>query len=223
MIEGHFIVLEGVDGAGTTTHTRLLAETLRGRGLPVRATREPSDGPIGMMLRQMLSGRLVVPGMRGPRPPSWGTMALLFAADRLDHIEAEIAPNLLDGVTVLSDRYVHSSIAYQSLSGGGGEDTLAWVRAINAHARKPDLTIVLDVPADVTRARRHARTGQDALYEEDELQARLVDFYRAIDRHFPNEPIVHVDANRDTALVAAEIHAHVKQLRGESRLSPTRK
>ena len=215
MIEGHFIVLEGVDGAGTTTHTALLAETLRGHGLPVCATREPSDGPIGMIVRQILSGRVVVPGIRGPRPPSWGTMALLFAADRLDHVEAEIVPNLLDGVTVLSDRYVHSSIAYQSLAGGGGADTLAWVRSINAHARKPDLTIVLDVPADVTRARRHARMGRDALYEEDELQSQLVDFYEHIDAHFPGEPLVHVDANRDLATVAADIYTHVRKLRGE--------
>jgi dTMP kinase len=215
MIEGNFIVIEGVDGAGTTTHTRMLAETLRGRGLPVCTTREPSDGPIGMMIRQMLSGRIVVPGMRGSRPPSWGTMALLFAADRLDHIEAEIAPNLLDGVTVLSDRYLHSSVAYQSLSAGGGDDVLAWVRTINAHAQRPDLTIVLDAPADVTRSRRHSRSGHDALYEEDTLQAQLVDFYRTIEQHFPGEPIVHVDANRPMDAVAADVYAHVKKLRGE--------
>lgn len=215
MIEGNFIVLEGVDGAGTTTHTRILAETLRARGLPVCTTREPTDGPIGMMIRQVLNGRIVVPGMGGPRPPSWDTMALLFAADRLDHIESEIVPNLFDGVTVLSDRYVHSSLAYQSLTSGGGEETLAWVRAINAHARKPDLTIVLDVAADVSRARRHARTGKETLYEEDELQARLASFYLDIERHFPGEPIVHVDAHRDMDAVAADIHAHVKKLRGE--------
>ncbi len=215
MNEGNFIVLEGVDGAGTTTHTRLLAERLRGRGLPVCTTREPTDGPIGTMIRQMLSGRIVVPGMRGPRPPSWGTMALLFAADRLDHIEAEIAPNLQDGVIVLSDRYRHSSVAYQTLSAGGGDDILAWVRTINAHALRPDLTIVLDVPADVTRSRRRARAGQDALYEEDALQAQLVDFYLTIERYFPDEQIVHVDANRDQEAVAADIYAQVQKLRGE--------
>src|SRR5688572_15881873 len=115
MVEGSFIVLEGVDGAGTTTHTKILTETLRKRGLPVHPTREPSDGPIGVLLRQMLTGRVVVPGLHGPRPPSWTTMALLFAADRVDHVEAEILPNLMDGVSVISDRYVHSSVAYQSI------------------------------------------------------------------------------------------------------------
>ncbi len=207
MNDGCFIVLEGVDGAGTTTHTRLLTEALRARGRAVRATREPSDGPIGVMIRQMLSGRLVVPGISGPRPPSWGTLALLFAADRLDHLEAEIDPNVRDGMVVLSDRYVHSSLAYQSLSAGGDDATRAWIRAINGQARRPDLTIVLDVPVDVTRARRRARGTQDELYEEDALQARLVAFYATIEGYFPGERIVHVDAHRDADVVAAEILA----------------
>src|SRR5690606_18811113 len=124
MIEGLFIVLEGVDGAGTTTHTKLLADALRARGLPVHTTREPSDGPVGVQIRQILTGRLVVPGINGPRPPSWSTMALLFAADRMDHVEASITPNLMDGVTVISDRYYHSSVAYQSITGGGEPDTI---------------------------------------------------------------------------------------------------
>jgi dTMP kinase len=209
MHSGRFIVLEGVDGAGTTTHTRLLTESLRARGRAVRATREPTDGPIGTMIRQMLSGRLVVPGIGGPRPPSWGTLALLFAADRLDHLEAEIEPNVRDGVVVLSDRYVHSSLAYQSLSAGGDDATRAWIQTINAQARQPDLTIVLDVPADVTRARRRARSAQDDLYEEDALQARLVAFYASIEAYFPGERIVHVDANRPLEVVAAEILAQV--------------
>jgi dTMP kinase len=209
MTSGRFIVLEGVDGAGTTTHTRLLAESLRAQGRAVRPTREPTDGPIGTMIRQMLSGRLVVPGLGGPRPPSWGTLALLFAADRLDHLEAEIDPNVRDGVIVLSDRYVHSSLAYQSLSAGGDDATRAWIQTINAQARQPDLTIVLDVPAEVTRARRRARSAQDDLYEEDTLQARLVAFYATIESYFPGERIVHVDAHRAVDVVAAEIRGLV--------------
>ncbi len=178
MIEGLFIVLEGVDGAGTTTHTRILAKSLEKRGLPVHTTREPSDGPIGVMLRQILTGRVVVPGVNGPRPPSWSTMALLFAADRVDHVEAEIVPNLMDGVTVLSDRYDYSSVAYQSLSAGGDAGALAWVREINRHARRPDLVIVLDVPHEVSAARRKSRGGRRELYEVPELQERLSSFYK---------------------------------------------
>lgn len=215
MIEGLFIVLEGVDGAGTTTHTRVLAKSLEKRGLPVHTTREPSDGPIGVMLRQILTGRVVVPGVNGPRPPSWSTMALLFAADRVDHVEAEIVPNLMDGVTVLSDRYDYSSVAYQSLSAGGDPGALAWVREINRHARRPDLVIVLDVPHEVSAERRKSRGGRRELYEVPELQERLSSFYKEIDVHFPEDRIVHVNAARDMEAVAADIERAVRDLRGE--------
>lgn len=215
MIEGLFIALEGVDGAGTTTHTQILMERMRARGLPTHSTREPSDGPIGTMIRQILSGRLVVPGVSGPRPPSWTTMALLFAADRTDHVEAEIVPNLMDGVTVISDRYVHSSVAYQSLSSGGGEDAIRWVREINAEARRPDLTIVLDVSAETASSRRDDRGGRAELYEYEELQLSLAEFYVNIEKHFPGENIVHVDANGSIEDVAEGVYTAVCQLRGE--------
>ncbi len=215
MIEGNFIVLEGVDGAGTTTHTKLVAEGLRARGLPVHATREPSDGPVGMLLRQILTGRVVVPGMRGGRPPTWTTMALLFAADRLDHVEAEIQPNLMDGVTVISDRYDHSSVAYQSVTGGGEPDTIAWVRELNRQARRPDLVIVLDIPPDVAAKRRLNRTTGREMYDDDQLQEQLATFYRDIDSHFPNDRIAHVDANRAVEDVAADVMRHVRRLRNE--------
>lgn len=215
MIEGLFIVLEGIDGAGTTTHTRVLGKALEERGLPVHTTREPSDGPVGVMIRQVLTGRLVVPGVSGVRPPSWETMALLFAADRLDHVESEIIPNLMDGVTVLSDRYVYSSVAYQSLSAGGGSEALEWVREINNRARRPDLTIVLDLPDTVAAERRSTRGGRPELYEQSELQSKLADFYKTIDRHFPAHNIVHVDANRSMQEVAADIDRAVRDLRNE--------
>src|SRR6185437_14469754 len=107
---GRFVVLEGIDGAGTTTHVGLLAERLRSERIPVRATREPSDGPVGVLVRQILTGRVVIPGGRAP---GWQTMALLFAADRMDHVESGIAPFLAEGGVVLSDRYDASSLAYQ--------------------------------------------------------------------------------------------------------------
>ena len=215
MIEGLFIVLEGVDGAGTTTHTALLADRFGERSLPVHATREPSDGPVGTMLRQVLTGRIVVPGMTGSRPPSWATMALLFAADRLDHLEAEINPNLLDGVTVISDRYDYSSVAYQTVSGGGDPSAADWVKALNRHARRPDLTIVLDIPPEVAARRREARSRGREMYDDDDLQRELARFYRDIGTHFPNDRIVHVDADRDVDVVAEDVMAAVRDLRGE--------
>jgi dTMP kinase len=215
MIEGLFIVLEGVDGAGTTTHTRILADALEARGLPVRTTREPSDGPVGVQIRQILSGRLVVPGLHGPRPPSWNTMALLFAADRMDHVEATIVPNLMDGVTVLSDRYYHSSVAYQSTTAGGEPEVVAWVKEINRHARRPDLTIVLDIPPEVSARRRMERHAGHEIFDDAELQKQLGEFYRSIDAHFPGEKIVHIDSNRDREAVAADVMQAVRRARGE--------
>jgi dTMP kinase len=221
MIEGLFIVLEGVDGAGTTTHTRQLVASLASRGLPVHATREPSDGPIGVMIRQILTGRLVVPGLHGARPPTWKTMALLFAADRADHVESEIEPNLRDGVTVVSDRYYHSSIAYQTATAPGSEGAegraavSSWVREINKHARRPDLTIVLDITPELAARRRAERGKGQEIYDDSELQRELTAFYQGIDAFFPDERIVHVDSSRSREEVAADVLAHVRRARGE--------
>lgn len=215
MIEGLFIVLEGVDGAGTTTHTKLLADSLRARGLPITTTREPSDGPVGALIRQILTGRVVVPGISGARPSSWSTMALLFAADRLDHLEATIHPNLMDGVTVISDRYDHSSVAYQSVTAGGESETVTWVREINRHAHRPDLTIVLDVTPDEAARRRKERAAGREIYDDPELQQQLAAFYQDIETHFEGDRIVHVSAEGSVDEVHAEIVRQVRILRGE--------
>ena len=217
MIEGLLIAIEGIDGAGTTTQSRLLSETLSGRGLPIHTTREPSDGPIGVLIRQMLTGRVVVPGIGGARAPRWTTMALLFAADRVDHLDAEVVPNLLDGVTVITDRYDYSSVAYQSLTAGADrEETIAWVRTLNAQARRPDLTIVLDVDPEQAASRRQGRSGSRELFEEEELQAALAAFYKDIGRYFPGDNIVHVDGNVSIEETAEQVHHAVKVLRREA-------
>ncbi len=216
MIEGHFIVIEGIDGAGTTTQTRCLAEGLRARGLPVLTTHEPSNGPVGVLLRQILTGRVVVPGIHGPRPSSWTTMALLFAADRCDHVEATIEPNLMDGVTVVSDRYDHSSVAYQSTAAGGDEASIRWVGEINRHARRPDLTIIIDTSEEVAAKRREARGGSRELYDDPEFQGRLVSFYQGIEQHFPADRVVHVDGERPEEEVAADVMQAVRELRNEA-------
>lgn len=206
-MEGKFIVLEGVDGAGTTTHSKRLVDALKGEHRPVHLSQEPSGGPVGALLRQALSGRLV--GHTG-RPPAWNTMALLFAADRLDHLEVELLPNLRDGVCVVCDRFYHSSVAYQSIT-GGGEGAIDWIVELNRHARRPDLTIVLDVPAPVAAERRRRRRS-DEIYDDEQLQSSLTDFYVSLERHFPNERVVHVDADGPIDEVAARIRAQVDEL-----------
>jgi dTMP kinase len=202
---GRFIVLEGVDGAGTTTHSQRLTGALKQDGVAVHLTAEPSTGPIGALLRQTLSGRMVMNSSGGTRPPSWNTMALLFAADRLDHVENELLPNLNEGVTVVCDRYYHSSVAYQSLTGGVGAPAIAWIRELNQYARRPDLTIVLDVPAEVAAERRRRRRGNAEIYDDEVLQEALCGFYRDLERYFPEERIVHVSADAPLEQVAGQL------------------
>lgn len=213
---GKFVVLEGLDGSGTTTQAARLAAALRARKAKVRVTREPSDGPVGTMIRQVLYGRIVLPAGRAP---GWATMALLFAADRMDHIESEIEPFLAEGGTVISDRYDASSLAYQSVvSGRGGPETVEWIRTVNRQAMRPDLTIVLDVAPDVAAARREARGEPTQLYEQNEVQRALAVFYRDLDRHMKGDRVVviHADGGPDEvhALVLA---AHDKALCASAR------
>jgi dTMP kinase len=190
---GRFVVLEGIDGAGTTTHVGRLAERLRAMRVAVRATREPSDGPVGTLVRQVLTGRVVVPGGRAP---GWATMALLFAADRMDHVESEIDPFLAEGGVVVSDRYDASSLAYQSVSSGAeSKDAVEWIRSLNRYVRRPDLTIVLDVPPEIASERR-ARRGEAAqLYEQNEVQRALAAFYKDLAKHMPNDRVIVIDAS----------------------------
>jgi dTMP kinase len=202
---GKFVVIEGIDGAGTTTQAARLGERLRSHQELVRVTREPSDGPIGTLVRQVLTGRIVSPDGRAP---GWATMALLFAADRMDHVEAEIEPALASGAIVISDRYDASSLGYQSvMSGKGGKEAIEWIRSLNRHALRPDLTIVLDVDADVAALRRESRGDAVQIYEQNEVQRALVAFYRDLDRHLPIDRIAHVDAVGSVDDVHARIFA----------------
>jgi len=190
---GRFVVLEGIDGSGTTTQVARLADRLRAARIPVRSTREPSDGPVGTLVRQVLTGRIIVPGGRAP---GWATMALLFAADRMDHVESEIDPFVASGGVVLSDRYDASSLAYQSVSSGAeAKEAVEWIRSLNRYVRRPDLTIVLDLSPEVAADRRQARGDAAQLYEQNEVQRALAAFYKDLARHMPNDRVVVVDAS----------------------------
>jgi dTMP kinase len=191
---GVFIVIEGIDGAGTTTQAERYAAHLRAQRRLVHVTREPSGGPIGSLLRLVLTHRLPLPGARSAE-----TMALLFAADRLDHVGAEIEPLLRDGHVVISDRYDLSSLAYQAMTAvGDGRDhgdTLRWIRELNRHARRPDVTVVLDVTPDVAEQRRRSRGGAQELFDHAELQARLAATYRRAEELVPGDTLVHIDGS----------------------------
>ena len=158
---GLFIAFEGLDGAGTTTQARLLADRLESNGHAVHLTKEPSEGPVGNLISLVLKHRLVSPKAGRPLDPfPDDLLALLFAADRIDHLHAEILPKLREGVIVISDRYLLSSYAYQSL----GCD-LHWVREVNSQAVLPDITFLIDVSAPVCMRRIEKERWQTELFE----------------------------------------------------------
>jgi dTMP kinase len=161
------IVIEGLDGAGTTTQARRLAAHLGDRA---HLTREPSDGPIGKLIREMLAGGHAI----ADTAISQGTFGLLFAADRLDHLQREVEPALAAGKLVISDRWYHSSLAYQ----GTGADR-DWITQLNSRARRPELTIFLQVRPEVAAARRAAAKRTEELFEAIEMQRAVEAGYKA--------------------------------------------
>jgi dTMP kinase len=193
---GRFIAIEGIDGSGTTLQTRALGAWLAGRGHTVLETREPSGGAIGTLIRERLSVRAAA------LDPA--ALALLFAADRLDHIAREVEPALAGGAVVLTDRYVLSSLAYQSL-----DCDEAWVRAINARAPSPDLTLVLEVPVEVAFARVQRRMadggGTEERFDALALQRRIAGHYRRFRGEPGLGPVRVIDGDRPPEAVTAAL------------------
>jgi len=191
-VKSKFIVIEGIDGAGTTTQAKLLCDWMVSRGRRCLLTSEPSRGPVGILLRQILSGSV-------PTPDN-DAIALLFAADRIDHLEREVLPALKSGSDVVSDRYYHSSFTYQSLQGD-----LEWIRELNSRARAPDVTYILDLPADLAARRRRNQRTSEELYEKDATQQKLEEAYRRLPAWMQDELIVMVDGGQDIQAVHAAI------------------
>lgn len=192
------IVLEGLDGAGTTTQVKRLVEHLNASGRPAHATREPSDGPIGRLIREMLTGGHAIPGEK----LSQSTFGLLFAADRLDHLQREVEPALAAGTIVVSDRWYHSSLAYQ----GTGADR-DWITTLNARARRPDLTIFLEVRPAVAAKRRHDAGRVQELFEDVQMQEEVAAGYAATNAELiaAGERIETIDGEQPLDDVFAEI------------------
>ena len=208
MPRGVLIVLEGLDGAGTTTQARRLVDALIARGRIAHLTREPSDGPVGRVLRALLAGEHAILGQRIDQ----ATFGLLFAADRMDHLQREVTPALEAGEIVVSDRWYHSSLAYQ----GTGADR-AWIRILNQRARVPDLTIFLRVRAEVAAARRVAAGRAEELFEDLPMQQRVAQGYDAVlaDLGAGGERIVSLDGESAIDEVAAAIERAVEPVIAE--------
>jgi dTMP kinase len=188
MTTGRFVVFEGLDGSGKTTQMARIQKRLTRMGINAVVTCEPTEGPVGVLIRQMLAGRIVT----DPR-----TLAALFAADRTDHLvtpDTGVKALMEKGRTVLCDRYYFSSYAYHAK-----DMDLEWVitlNAVNAQILKPDLTLFIDVAPNTCLERiRAGRTHLD-LFEKIDILTRVRDnYFAAFERLKDQETVKVVDGN----------------------------
>jgi dTMP kinase len=214
MDRGLFIVIEGLDGSGSTTQSYELLRLLRASGYAAFQTNQPSNGPVGMLIRLALTRRLVGGNFQlhavdelplsGQSSVDNHTLALLYAADRMDHVTTQILPSLERGRHVICDRYLMSALAYQ-----GVHLPMDWLLQINRHAPAPDLTIYLDVPAAEARRRMMLTRWTKDLFEEEELQSRIREnFVRLAEARLPAlGTIVTVDGTDSIKNVTASVQS----------------
>lgn len=178
VMRGRFIVLEGPDGSGTTTHASALADRLRNQGQDVLLTQEPTEGPIGVFIRKQLA--------EGTLPAS--ALQMLFSADRAWHVESVVLPALEQGKTVVSDRYMLSTLLYGQALGL----SIDWLESMNKNFIQPDYQI-LALPSFETCMRRlNKRPTKDILESQDSLQKRVYELYKdAVMRY--NLPVLDTD------------------------------
>lgn len=188
---GFFICVEGLDGCGKTTQAKILVRKLRKIGYDAVYTAEPSRGKIGRFIKRYC--------LHGGKRVSSVVEALLFAADRYEHVETEIIPALKDGKVVVSDRYMYSSLAYQGAAGLN----LDWIRMINEHAVSPNLAIFIDVDPNTVIKRLKPKKS---VMENLETQRKVREVYL---KFVENGELVRVDGNKPKSEVAKEIFSVV--------------
>ena len=192
---GVLIDLEGIDGCGKSTQAQLLAKRLRAADHVVVVLKEPTDGPHGTRLKQVL---------RGERDADAEEVLALFTADRREHVADRITPALERGEIVLMDRYYYSALAYQCAAGIPAER----IRAVNAFAPTPDLVMVFDLPVGEALERVHSHSVADTFERANHLE-RVRTAYLALEA----DPLVHVlDATRPPEGIAAEVWTLVSEV-----------
>lgn len=195
MTRGQFITFEGGEGSGKSTQVGLLAERLRGTGRETVITREPGGTPLGEAIRTLVLDA-------APEPV---TELLLFAAARAEHVAKVIRPALDHGTWVVSDRFMDSTRVYQGSLGGVPQDLILGIEARSVAPTFPDLTVILDIPAEEGLKRTEARGALsrfDAAHADYHEQLR--EAFRAIARVEPERCIV-IDGTRPTGEIAADV------------------
>ena len=197
---GLFLCLEGGEGAGKSTQAALLVEWLESRGLPVLLTREPGGTEVGQVLRRIVLDHDT--GVLSPR-----TEALIYAADKAEHVDSVVLPALADGAIVLTDRYVDSTLAYQGAGRALGVAELEAVARWATSELRPHLTIVLDIDPGI---------GHTRFEGADRIEAEPLEFHQRVRQHFldlaavdPHHYLV-VDASGTPDAIHREIRAAVE-------------
>lgn len=198
MKRGTFIAFEGIDGSGKSTQVELLMERLKKNEVSCYATMEPTDSPIGLLIRQIMTGQ-----MRADSK----VIAALFVADRLDHLLNEvngIAAKVKEGITVITDRYYFSSYAYQSV-----DMPMDWIIMANeqsSHILRPTVNVFIDTDPDVAMDRIKRNRFQRELFEK---RSRLIQvrekYLEAFEKQKNVEQVIFVDGNRSQQEIAEDI------------------
>jgi dTMP kinase len=194
--KGVFICVEGLDGCGKTTQAKLLVSRLR-RSYDAIYTAEPSSGKIGRFIKNHC--------LHGDKRGSGVVEALLFAADRFEHVENTVLPALKKGRIVVSDRYVYSSLAYQGATGL----ELEWIERINEHAVRPDLAIFIDVEPETVVQRLKPRKS---VMENLETQRKVREVYV---KFVEKGELIRVDGNKSKDEVALDLATVVQRFLGK--------
>jgi dTMP kinase len=187
---GAFIVIEGLDGSGKTTQARLLVQKLQSSHNAVYTT-EPSRGKIGSFIRECC--------LFEEKRLGSAAEALLFAADRIEHVQNEVVPALNKGLLVISDRYVYSSLAYQGSTGLN----LEWIEGLNKHALKPDLAIFIDVAPETVMQRLNRKKS---VMETLETQRKVREVYL---KFVANDDLVRIDGDKPISELSEALHSRV--------------
>lgn len=185
-----FIVFEGLDGSGSTTQAKLLAERLEKNGRATLLTKEPTDStPIGKMIREILQHK-------------WSTSAeglqLLFCADRAEHLKNTIEPALNNHQVVICDRYFLSTLAY-----GGMNVDMNWLEELNKFFIQPDLTFLLQLPPEKCLERIVGRGSDFELFEKKEKLEKIWANYNRLAGEYSN--VIQLDADRPIDMIAEDI------------------
>ncbi|MGB7713600.1 MAG: dTMP kinase, partial [Pseudolabrys sp.] len=169
-LRGHFITFEGGEGSGKSTHAAALAQRLKSLDLEVVLTREPGGSTGAEIIRHILLSGIA-------KPLGAETEAILFAAARDDHVRSTILPALDAGHWVICDRFIDSTRVYQGILGNVDQRLIRSLERVTVGPAVPELTFILDVPAQVGLARAKSRRGQDAA---DRFEAESMEFHEKL-------------------------------------------